>query len=170
VYFTDPPYGRIREDVGVLRERELDFCGVYRIAPGGGAPQLLARDFERPNGLSFTLDERRLYVNDTARRHIRRFDVNADGTLAGGEAWVELQGDAPGAPDGMKIDTAGTLYCTGPGGVHVYSRDARWLGVIETPERISNLAWGGDDARSLFMTGFTSLYRLRVRTPGRYAW
>lgn len=170
IYFSDPPYGRIREDVGVLRDLELDFCGVYRIPPAGGPPQLLAKDFERPNGLCFSLDEKQLFINDTARKHIRRFAVSADGTLSGGEVWAETQGDAPGAPDGMKFDSAGNLYCTGPGGVHVFDRDATLLGTVRTPERVTNLAWGGADARSLFMTGINALYRIRVLTPGRYAY
>lgn len=170
IYFSDPPYGRIREDVGVIRDLQLDFCGVYRIPPGGGAPQLLAKDFERPNGLAFSLDERVLYIDDTARKHIRRFEVRADGTLQGGEVWAETQGDAPGAPDGMKIDSRGNLYCTGPGGVHVFDPQARLLGVIRTPERVTNLAWGDEDALGLYLTGTHALYRLRVKTPGRYAY
>jgi len=163
IYFSDPPYGRIREDVGVLRDLQLDFCGVYRLPPSGGAP-------ERQNGLCFTLDEKCLYINDTARKHIRRFDVQADGTLQGGAVWAETKGDAPGAPDGMKIDSRGNLYCTGPGGVHVFDTSARLLGIVHTPERVTNLAWGEDDARSLFLTGITSLYRVRVKTAGRLAY
>jgi len=170
IYFSDPPYGRIREDVGVLRDLQLDFCGVYRLPPPGGAPVLLVKDFERPNGLCFTLDEKQLYINDTARKHIRRFEVQGDGTLKGGAVWAETKGDAPGAPDGMKIDSRGNVYCTGPGGVHVFDANARLLGVIHTPERVTNLAWGEDDARSLFLTGISSLYRVRVRTPGRLAY
>ena len=170
IYFSDPPYGRIREDVGVLRDLQLDFCGVYRVPPAGGAVQLLVKDFERPNGLCFTLDEKQLYINDTARKHIRRFDVQPDGTLNGGSVWAETKGDAPGAPDGMKIDSRGNLYCTGPGGVHVFDGNARLLGIINTPERVTNLAWGEEDARSLFLTGVTALYRLRVKTAGRFAY
>lgn len=170
VYFTDPPYGRIRENVGVIRDLELDFCGVFRIPRGGGALELLAKDFERPNGLCFSLDEKRLYIDDTARKHIRVFEVRSDGSLAGGEVWAETQGDAPGAPDGMKIDSRGNLYCTGPGGVHVFDTAGRVLGVIHTPERITNLAWGDDDARGLFMTGNNALYRLRTLTAGRFAY
>ncbi len=169
IYFSDPTYGRIPEDVGVPRPLQLDFRGVYRVPPAGGEPQLLANDFEQGNGLCFTLDERQLYVNDTLRKHIRRFDVQPDGTLQGGAVWAETQGDAPGAPDGMKIDRAGNLYCTGPGGVHVFDRNAALLGVVDTPERVTNIAWGDDDACSLYMTGITSLYRLRVKTAGRFA-
>ena len=167
IYFSDPTYGRIREDVGVPRALTLDFRGVYRVPPGGGATQLLASDYEQPNGLCFSLDERQLYVNDTLRKHIRRYDVRADGSLAGGAVWAETTGEAPGAPDGMKIDSVGNLYCTGPGGVHVFDGEARCLGVIPTPERVTNLAWGEADAKSLFLTGITSLYRVRVKVAGR---
>ena len=167
IYFSDPTYGRIREDVGVLRELQLAFRGVYRVAGAGAPTQLLADDFEQPNGLCFTLDEKRLFVNDTMRGHIRVFDVKADGTLAGGEVWAALTGEGEGRPDGMKLDSAGNLYCTGPGGVHVLDPRARCLGVIRTPERVTNIAWGDDDLRSLYLTGITSLYRVRVRVAGR---
>ena len=167
LYFSDPSYGRIREDVGVPRALQLPFRGVYRVAGDGAAAQLLADDFEMPNGLCFTLDEKKLFINDTPRMHIRVFDVKGDGTLAGGAVWAELTGDGEGRPDGMKFDSADTLYCTGPGGVHLLDAGARCLGVIRTPERVTNIAWGDDDLRSLYMTGITSLYRVRVRVPGR---
>jgi gluconolactonase len=167
VYFSDPSYGRIREDVGVPRPLQLDFRGVYRVAGEGAATQLLAADFDMPNGLCFTRDEKRLLVNDTMCGHIRVFDVKADGTISGGRVWAELTGEGEGRPDGMKFDSADTLYCTGPGGVHVLDADAACLGVIRTPERVTNIAWGDDDLRTLYMTGITALYRARVKVPGR---
>jgi len=167
VYFSDPTYGRIREDVGVPRPLELGFRGFYRVAADGAPAQLLADDFEQPNGLCFSLDEKRLYVNDTMRGHVRAFDVRADGALAGGRVWSELTGEGEGRPDGMKIDSAGHLYCTGPGGVHVIDAAGRCLGVIRTPGRVTNIAWGDDDLRSLYMTGITALYRARVTVPGQ---
>lgn len=167
VYFSDPTYGRIREDVGIPRPLQLGFRGVYRVAGEGAPAQLLAEDFEQPNGLCFTADEKRLFVNDTIRGHVRVFEVRPDGTLAGGRVWSELTGDGEGRPDGMKFDSAGHLYCTGPGGVHVLDGEGRCLGVIRTPERVTNIAWGEDDLRSLFMTGITALYRVRVTVPGQ---
>ena len=167
IYFSDPSYGRIREDVGVLRELQLAFRGVYRVAGDGAPTQLLADDFEMPNGLCFTLDEKKLYINDTPRLHIREFDVKADGTIAGGRVWAELTGEGEGRPDGMKFDSAGNLYCTGPGGVHILDAQAKCLGVIRTPERVTNLAWGDGDLRSLYITGITALYRARVTVPGQ---
>ena len=168
VYFTDPNYGR-REYFGVPREQELDFQGVYRIAPGGGALSLLADDFAQPNGLCFDGAEARLFVNDTERGHIRVFDVEADGGVRGGGVWAETTGEAAGVPDGMKTDSEDNVYCTGPGGIHVFAPDAACLGVIPVPEGAANFTWGDEDLRSLFITASTSLYRTRVRVPGRPA-
>ena len=165
IYFTDPPYGRV-EYYGVKREQELPFQGVYRVGPDPRHPTLLVDDFDRPNGLCFSLDGRRLFINDTARQHIRVFDVKADGTLSGGKVWAETRGEGPGAPDGMKLDSAGNIYCCGPGGIHVFSHDAACLGVIRVPEYPANMAWGDADSRSLFITASTSVYRIRVRVPG----
>ena len=167
IYFTDPTYGRIREELGLLRETELGFQGVYRVSPDGGELNLLADDFEQPNGLCFSTDDRALFVNDTMRKHIRRFDVLSDGSVSGGDVWAETVGDAPGAPDGMKIDVKGHLFCTGPGGIHVFDTTARLLGVILLPERAANFNWGGNDNCALFVTASTSLYRLKTRLPGR---
>ncbi|MGH7353347.1 MAG: SMP-30/gluconolactonase/LRE family protein [Candidatus Rokuibacteriota bacterium] len=165
LYFSDPPYGRAKF-YGVERPQELPFQGVYRVVADPASPELLVDDFDRPNGLCFSLDERRLFVNDTARRHIRVFDVTPTGTLAGGRVWAETRGDKPGAPDGMKLDTAGNVYCCGPGGIHVFDRDANLLEVLEVPEHTANFAWGDDDYRSLFLTASTSLYRVRRTVPG----
>lgn len=165
IYFSDPTYGRVREDVGILRPLALDFCGVYRIAPRGSLT-LLARDFEMPNGMCFSLDEKRLFINDTPRLHIRVFDVQPDGSIANGRVFAETTGQGEGRPDGMKLDRDGNLYCTGPGGVHVFDPDGRCLGVVLTPERATNMAWGEEDLRTLYITAQTSLYRVRVGTPG----
>ena len=167
IYFTDPTYGRIREDLGVLRQQQLGFQGVYRVGADGSGPRLLADDFQQPNGLCFSLDERALFVNDTMRKHIRRFDVLPDGSVTGGAVWAETVGEEPGVPDGMKINAVGDLFCTGPGGIHVFDTAARLLGVIRLPERPANFAWGGDDNCTLFVTATTSLYSLRTRLPGR---
>ncbi|HET7342302.1 MAG TPA: SMP-30/gluconolactonase/LRE family protein [Methylomirabilota bacterium] len=165
IYFSDPPYGRLKF-FGVERPQELDFQGVFRVGADPKTPELLADDFDRPNGLCFSLDERRLFVNDTTRQHIRVFDVSAAGGLGGGRVWAETKGDKPGAPDGMKLDSAGNLYCCGPGGIHVFDPNGNLLDVLETPERAANFAWGDDDLRSLFVTASTSLYRVRRAVPG----
>ena len=123
-------------------------------------------DFDRPNGLCFSLDGRRLFINDTARQHIRVFDVRADGTLTDGKVWAETRGEGPGAPDGMKLDSVGNIYCCDPGGIHVFSPEAVCLGVIRVPEHPANMAWGDPDYRSLYITASTSVYRIRVQISG----
>lgn len=166
ILFTDPPYG-LREGIGGPAEQELDFCGVYRLAPGSDELILLVDDFETPNGLALNGDESRLYVDDTVRGHIRVFDVTEDWRLSGGEVFAELSGDEPGVPDGMKLDMEDNVYCTGPGGVWVYSPEGDLLGRIDMPEITANLNWGGEDGRSLYLTATTSLYRIRCLTGGR---
>ena len=166
IYFTDPTYGR-NEYYGTPRPLDLDFRGVYRAEPDGGTLSLLADDFGQPNGLCFSLDESRLFVNDTERQHIRVFDVRSDGTLANGTVWAETTGEGPGAPDGMKVDTEGNVYCCGPGGIHVFDAEGTILGVIRMPEPTANFCFGDDDYRSLFVTASNSLYRFRVIVPGR---
>lgn len=165
IYFSDPTYGR-KEHFGVPREPQLAFRGVYRFAPSGKSLTLLAGDFEQPNGLCFSLDEKTLFVNDTDRQHIRAFDVKPDGTLANDRIWAKTVGQGPGAPDGMKIDSAGNVYSCGPGGIHVFTPEATCLGVIKTPEYTANFCWGDDDLKSLFITASTSIYRTRVGVPG----
>lgn len=165
IYFTDPPSGRSAQ-YGVERDQELDFQGFFRVDPDGGNLTLLADDFERPNGLCFSQDESKLFVNDTMRKHIRVYDLKEDGTVNGGEVWADVTGDLEGVPDGMKTDSADNVFCTGPGGVHVFTPDAVCLGVILTPEPPANFTWGGDDMKSLFITARTSLYHARVKIPG----
>lgn len=165
IFFTDPPYGRSKA-FGAERPQELTFQGVYRVGSDPGSAELLVDDFDRPNGLCFSLDETRLFINDTTRQQIRVFEVAPNGTLRNGRLWAETKGTKPGGPDGMKIDSAGNVYCTGPGGIHVFSPDGALREVIEVPEYTANFAFGDDDYRSLFITASTSLYRLRVTTPG----
>lgn len=161
VYFTDPPYG-IRPE-----QRELALQGVYRIDPRDGAIRLVADDFESPNGLAFSPDGERLYVDDSsARRHIRVFDVNADGSLSNGRLFHDMRVAQRGAPDGMKVDSQGHVYCTGAGGVWVFDPDGRHLGTIRMPEKPSNCAWGDPDRKGLYITAPTSVYRIRVAIPG----
>jgi gluconolactonase len=166
VYFSDPSYGRM-EYYGIPRKQELDFQGVYRISPDGKDLTLLASDFGQPNGLTFSLDETKLFVNDTDRGHIRVFDVKADGSVSGGQVWADVTGDGGGAPDGMKMDSKGNLYTTGPGGIHIFAPDATDLGVIGLPEGPANFTWGDADLRTLFITATSSLYIVRVNVPGR---
>ncbi|KLK90133.1 hypothetical protein AA309_27470 [Microvirga vignae] len=165
IWFTDPHYGRTNPRVGVLRDRELQFQGVYRLDPDG-VLTLVADDFLQPNGLCLTPDEQTLLINDTDRRHIRRYTVNADGSLSGGEVFAELTGDEPGKPDGMKVDSRGNVYCTGPGGVHVLNGQGKVLGVIRTPDLTRNFCFGGRDGKDLFLASSATIFRLRMKVPG----
>jgi len=168
IYFTDPGFGRM-EYYGLPREQQLTFQGVYRLDPENRALTLLVSDFDQPNGLCFSVDESQLFVNDTMRGHVRVFDVEGRGTLTNSRVWAEPTGDRDGVPDGMKVDSEGNLYVTGPGGIHVFDADATCLGVIYTPQGCANFCWGEDDMKSLFITAGTSLYRLRVIVAGRRA-
>lgn len=164
IYFTDPNSGR-EPRVGVPRKKELPFQGVYRINPDGTLV-LLADDFSKPNGLCFSLDEKLLFINDTDRQHIRVFDIQPDGTLANGRLWAELTVDLQGVADGMKIDTEGNLYCSGPGGIHVFDSYGKLLGRILLPEFAANFTWGDNNLCSLYLAATTTLYRLKVKIPG----
>ena len=165
LWFSDPSFGRTREDLGVLRGQEQPMQGVFRLDPDGTLT-CVAHDFQQPNGLCLSADERRLFVNDSWGPTIRVFDVASDGSLAGGDVWVEVTGDGEGVPDGMKVDVAGRVFCNGPGGVHVFSQEARLLGVIRTPEKSTNFCFGGPDLSTLFITASTRVYAIETLTRG----
>jgi gluconolactonase len=166
IVFTDPPYGRW-PGFGVEREQELDFCGVYRIAPDGEL-SLLADDFQKPNGLCFSADEKTLWINDTDGGHIRRFSVGSDGALSGGDVIYQMEGFSleTGIPDGQKLDENGNLWVSGPGGLHVVTGDGELLGRILTPENVGNQAWGGDDWQTLFICTSSTVHTLRTTVAG----
>jgi gluconolactonase len=161
IYFTDPGL-RVP-----LAQREVDHAGVYRIAPSGAVT--LVADFEYPNGLAFSPDERVLYVANTRwAQYIHRLELDAGGAVVRRRIFADMSSDeTEGVPDGMKVDTQGRVFCTGPGGTWVFDPDGRRLGVIRTPEVPANVAFGGPDLRTLFLTARTSVYALRVRTPGQ---
>jgi gluconolactonase len=170
IYFSDPWYGRMPV-YGVERPRQLGFQGVFRVAPGGGEPRLLVDRhlFDQPNGLCFSPDERQLYVNDTVQALIRVFDVEADGSLSNPRVFAsnirsELE---PGVPDGMKCDHRGNIWVTGPGGVWVYSPNGEHLGKVRVPELVANLAWGGPNFRTLYLTATHSVYAIATKVGPR---
>jgi gluconolactonase len=171
IIFTDPTYGRM-PGFGIERSQELDFQGVYRIPPGGGPNdlQLLVDDFKQPNGLCFSPDESLLYINDTDRAHIRVFDVGSDHQLSNDRVFAENIGDGDlakgGLVDGMKLDEHGNVYVTGPDGVWIFAPGGEHLGVIEVPESVGNINWGGDNWRSLFIPASTSVYRVQMNVAG----
>ena len=161
IYFTDPPAG-LKDNT---KWKELPFNGVFLVMPDGNI-ELLIDDFERPNGLAFSPDEKVLYVDDTRRGHIRAFDVNAEGKISNGRIFVELKAEERGVPDGMKVDVQGNVYCTGPGGIWIFDPSGVYLGRIFMPEIPANMAWGDADWKTLYITARTSIYRVRLNIPG----
>lgn len=172
IYWTDPPNGLLF--AGMVAEdtqQYIDAHGVYRLSPNGGLVTCVIDDDIYPNGLAFSPDESLLYVNNSMHvQHIRVFDVHSDGSLGRGRLFHKLSGDEPGGADGMKVDTEGNLYCTGPGGVHVMDPGGRLLGRLKIPGHCTNMAWGDDDWRSLYITTFHAVYRTRVKIPGIPTW
>jgi gluconolactonase len=168
IYFSDPTYGRM-DVFGNPRDQDLDFQGVYRLTHGGSL-QLLAKDFDQPNGLCFSPDEKTLYINDSGALHLRRFAVNADGTISGGEVILDNIGSpddfAAGICDGMKCDEQGTVWVTGPGGVWIVSPEGEHLGTVEVPEHTGNLNWGGPSWDWLYIPSSTSVYRFQCKVSG----
>jgi gluconolactonase len=163
IYFTDPPSGLRQGDKDP--KKELTFNGVYRLKKG--KLTLLANDFARPNGIAFSPDEKYLYVNDTAKKIIKRFDVQPDGGVANGQIITDMNSDtAPGVPDGMKVDQKGNIYCTGPGGFWIMSPEGKHLATVKTKQLPANLNWGDADAKTLYLTARTGLYRIRLNIPG----
>jgi gluconolactonase len=171
IYFTDPPFGLLRPGQGVADAaksplRELDFSGVFRITAPGKI-DLMTKDIALPNGLAFSPDEKKLYVANSAGKTWSVYDVAKDGTLANGRIFYDADKETgPGVPDGMKVDTAGNVWATGPGGILVISAQAKLLGVIGFPEVPANCAWGDADGKTLYVTARTGLYRIRTNSTG----
>ena len=167
IYFTDPPYGLPNrwDDP----RRELDFCGVYRLSPDGTLA-LLCRTMTRPNGLAFAPDEKTLYVaqSDPAQPIWKAFRVGPDGMLDEGRIFFDattLAKTRRGLPDGLKVDAAGNLFATGPGGVLVFAPDGTHLGTLLTGQATANCCFG-DDGRTLYITADALLCRVRLAPPG----
>jgi gluconolactonase len=158
--FTDPSL-RVP-----LAEREQEYAAVYRIAPGGAVT--MVAPFEYPNGLALSPDERTLYVANTRwTKYIHAIELDAAGAMVRRRIFADMSSDGTnGVPDGMKVDAAGRVFCTGTGGVWVFAPDGSKIGIIETPEVCANVAFGGPDLRTLLLTASTSVYTLRVKTPG----
>ncbi len=164
VWFTDPAYGIDSDYEGFRAEPEIDGCHVYRVDPATGEVRIVADDFDRPNGLAFSLDERLLYVADTRRRHLRVFDVGDDGTLSGGRIFAE-GGEGDGF-DGMRLDDAGRVWVAAGRAVHCYDPDGTLIGRLHLPEDVANLVFGGPKRNRLFITATSSLYSLMVNVTG----
>ncbi|NNJ26395.1 SMP-30/gluconolactonase/LRE family protein [Alienimonas chondri] len=164
IYFTDPPYGLPGGLEGP--NAELDFCGVYRLTTDGTV-SLVTKKMPRPNGIALSPDEKTLYVADSGAKHWMKFPVAADGSTGEGSLFFDASKQpGKGSADGLKVDVDGRIWATGPGGVWVFSPEGKPLGRIETGEHTSNVAFGGEDGRDLFITSDMYLCRVETKTTG----
>ena len=153
IFFTDPDF-----NVPPGQAKELAFKGIYRLSPSG-AIQLIDSTFDKPNGICFSPDEKRLYVNESPQHKIYVWDATNDSTFTNKRVFYTIPQN--GYADGMKTDSAGNVYCTGPGGVWVVSPEGAFITLITTPETPANCAWGDADRKTLYITARTSVYRIR---------
>ena len=161
LYFTDPTLDLVKGE-----KQEIPFQGVYRLDDSGSL-RLLTRDLVQPNGLAFSPDGKKFYVDDDEQRNIRVYDVAADGTLIHGRVFSEEPGGkGDGVPDGIKVDDKGNLFVTGPKGIWVWDANGNHLGTIVMPEQPANLTWGDPQYDTLYITATTSVYRLKTKTRG----
>src|SRR5436305_7309514 len=161
LYFTDPTL-----DLVEGQKQEIPFQGVFRLDPSGNV-RLLTKDLTQPNGLAFSPDGKRFYVDDSEQRNIRLYDFALDGNLKNGRVFGEEKaGPQDGVPDGIKVDERGNLLVTGPKGIWVWDAQGHHLGTIEMPEQPANLAWGDKDYHTLYITATNSVYRLRAKVRG----
>ena len=163
VYFTDPAYG-----VPSPEAKELPFQGVFAISPDLTSVELLLDDFEKPNGLALSPDERVLYVCDTGKYHVRAFDVDQNGNpdASSSRVFATLDPGQPGGPDGMKVDRDGRVYVAVALGVWVFESSGKLLGILELPKRPSNLAWSGVDGKTLAITMVDHVCQVRLNVSG----
>ena len=161
IYFTDPTL-----DLPQGEKQEIPFQGVYRL-DAKGEVRLLTKELSQPNGLAFSPEGKKFYVDDSEQRNIRVYDFQPDGTLSNGRIFASEAGPKKGGvPDGMKVDRDGNLFVTGPEGIWVWSPDGQHLGTIVMPEQPANLAWGDPDYGTLYITATKSVYKLRTSTRG----
>jgi gluconolactonase len=164
IYFTDP-----WTSPAAPEQWDLTVAGVYRVTPDLGTLSLLADDFVLPNGLAFSPDETLLYINDTRRGHIRAFELLPSGMLAKhtDRVFADLRGNEPGVPDGMKVDVEGNVYCGGAGGIWILDRNGKKLGrILHGAPATTNIAFGGDDWKTLYFTSRNHLGAVKVQIPG----
>jgi gluconolactonase len=176
LYFTDPPYGLPTQgDSDPLKELAVN--GVYRIPharqqkpgtpPDRDQLQLVIKDLPRPNGIAFSPDEKTLYIADSGKKVWIRYPVHPDGSVSDSKLLLDASGEkARGGPDGIRVDRKGNIYGAGPGGVWIISPAGKHLATIRVPEVVSNVAWGDADGKTLYITASTSLYRIKLSTPG----
>ncbi|MDA1278616.1 MAG: SMP-30/gluconolactonase/LRE family protein [Chloroflexi bacterium] len=165
LYFTDPDKKGLAE-----QDKELGFAGIYRLTSDGELT-LLADDMNHPNGLAFSGDLSTLYVsNSRPDPHLHAYSVSPEGLLGDSRRVDEMPygpaGEFDGVPDGLKLDSDGNIFSTGPGGIWVWDADENYIGLLKLPELPANLGWGGIDNKTMFVTARTSVYCLRMNTAG----
>jgi gluconolactonase len=168
IYFTDPPGGLLNVAmVGADLQKYLDVQPVFRVSPDGKELKIVTTDFVYPNGLCFSPDEKILYVNCSREKLIRAYDMKPDGSVGPGRLFHQYTNTDRGNPDGLKCDVEGNVYCTGPGGVWAHRPDGSVIGRLKTPHHHStNICFGDDDWKSLYITMIGSVVRTRLNTPG----
>jgi len=165
LFFTDPPFGlpKFYDDP----RKELPHSGVYALRDG--QLKLLSSDLKGPNGIAFSPDEKYLYVGnwDPEKKVVMRYEIDAQGNTSNGKVFYDMT-KAPGedAIDGIKVDQKGNLYVCGPGGIWVISSEGKHLGTIKVPKTPHNIAWGGADGKTLYITAQSTLYRMPLNIPG----
>ena len=161
IYFTDPTL-----DLPAGQKQEISYQGVYRVDNAGNV-RLLTKELTQPNGLAFSPDGKKFYVDDSEQRNIRVYDFKKDGTLENGRIFGSEAGPQKGGvPDGMKVDREGHLFVTGPEGIWVWDSRGNHIGTIVIPQQPANLAWGDADYKTLYITATKAVYKLRTKTRG----
>jgi gluconolactonase len=170
VWFTDPPYGILSDYEGYAGASDYGGAHVFRFDPHTQGLTVVADDFRKPNGLTFSPDESRLYIADSGgshtfdgEHHVRVFNVSADGRLSGGRVFAEV---SPGLPDGLRVDVLGNVWVSASDGVQCFDPEGRLLGKIKVPEPVANLTFGGPRRNRLFIAATTSLYSVYVGVRG----
>jgi gluconolactonase len=164
IYFTDTFTLPLREKDPTT---ELPYAAIYMIKDG--KVTLVIKDIPGPNGLAFSPDEKYLYANTGGSNTIRRYDVQPDDTVTNGELLIDLSVDTtPGTTDGMRVDSKGNIYSSGPGGAWIISPEGKHLGTIPVPERFANLSFGDVDNKTVYIGGRTTIYKIRVNIPGNH--
>jgi gluconolactonase len=162
LWFTDPPYGLLKQNHDPAKE--LSFNGVYRYA--NGTLTAAIKDLPTPNGIGFSADGRTLYISNSGpEMYVEKFTLDASGRVTGRSRLISYPGSAPDVPDGLKLDSAGNVWTSGPGGIRIVRPDGKVLGQIKLPEVAANLAWG-EDGKTAYITASKSIYRIRLLIPG----
>ncbi len=163
IYFSDPNFGRANSPVGIPRELEQDIQAVYFMKEGDSEPTRASNDFTCPNGLCFSPDEKKMYVAETTNLKISVFDVEEDGTLSNYRNFADTQDFGVGRPDGIKIDKNGYILCAAQGGIHYFTEDGTFLGVVKVKGHPTNFCFGDEDGLGVYITSKGTVYKYRIK-------